>query len=219
MMSEGLKRIEIPIILTAIFTLIQVIPYYFDNQLILDVADRLNAWVLLIVAMATAVGLFSIFQVHGKRVQRQSEGWYYSVILLVVMVVMALTGLPIESIGLGTDNAIYDFLFTNVQTPLGSTMYSILAFFIASAAYRAFRARNVEASIVLVAGILVVISNAPFFTSMWGGFITIREWIFDVPNASTMRGVLMGAALGAVALATRTLLGIERGYLRGGGED
>lgn len=98
-------------------------------------------------------------------------------------------------------------------------MYSILAFFITSAAYRAFRARNFEAALILVAGTIVVMSNAPLFTSTFPAFIDAKNWIFDVPNASTMRGVLMGAALGAIALAVRTLMGIERGYLRGGGED
>lgn len=218
-MSDTLRRIEIPIIITAICTLIQVIPYYLDIKVLDNTANTLQAWVLLIVAMATFIGVISIGMVHGKRVQRQSEGWYFSGILLLVMVVMALTGLPLEGMGLGTKNPIYDFLFTNVQTPLGGTMYSILAFFIASAAYRAFRARNVEASIVLIAGLFMVMSNAPIFTSAFFGFKGIGNWIFDVPNASTMRAVTMGAALGAIALAVRTLMGIERGYLRGGGED
>jgi hypothetical protein len=218
-MSDTLRRIEIPIIITALCTLIQVIPYYLEIKVLDNTANTLQSWVLLIVSMATLIGVISIGMVHGKRVQRQSEGWYFSGILLLVMVVMALTGLPLESIGLGTQNPVYDFLFTNVQTPLSGTMYSILAFFIASAAYRAFRARNVEASIVLIAGIFMVMSNAPIFTSFFGGFKTIGDWIFDVPNASTMRAVTIGAALGAIALAVRTLMGIERGYLRGGGED
>ena len=98
-------------------------------------------------------------------------------------------------------------------------MYSILAFFITAAAYRAFRARNIEAALILISGTIVVMSNAPLFTSAFPFFIDMKNWIFDVPNASTMRAVTMGAALGAIALAVRMLMGIERGYLRGGGED
>ena len=98
-------------------------------------------------------------------------------------------------------------------------MYSILAFFITSASYRAFRARNWEAAFVLVSGIIVVMSNAPLFTSSAPFLVTWKDWIFDVPNTATGRGVMIGAALGAIALAVRTLMGIERGYLRGGGEE
>jgi hypothetical protein len=64
----------------------------------------------------------------------------------------------------------------------------------------------------------MVMSNAPFFTATWPGFKTIGDWIFAVPNMATNRAVTIGAALGAIALAVRTLMGIERGYLRGGGD-
>jgi len=218
-MSDVLKRIEIPIIITAVAALIQVIPYYFNIPFIDSVSATTRDGVLLIVNMAVFVGVLSISQVHGRRISRRSERWGYSVVLIAFMVIMAITGLPLESIGLGLDNSIYDFLFTNVQTPLGATMYSILAFFITSAAYRAFRARNIEAALILISGTIVVMSNAPLFTSAFPAFITWKNWIFDVPNASTMRAVTMGGALGAIALAVRTLMGIERGYLRGGGED
>jgi len=218
-MSDMLKRIEIPIIITAVAALLQVIPYYFNIPAIDSASATTRDGVLIIVNMAVFVGVISLGQVHGRRISRRAEKWEYSVVLLAFMIIMALTGLPFESIGLGLDNTIYQFLFTNAQTPLGGTMYSILAFFITSAAYRAFRARNIEAALILVAGTIVVMSNAPVFTSAFPFFIDAKNWIFDVPNASTMRGVLMGAALGAIALAVRTLMGIERGYLRGGGED
>jgi len=218
-MSDMLKRIEIPIIITAVAALLQVIPYYFNIPIIDSASATTRDSVLLIVNMAVFVGVISISQVHGRRISRRAERWEYSVVLIAFMLIMIFTGLPFESVGLGLDNSIYDFFFTNALTPLGSTMYSILAFFITSAAYRAFRARNLEAAVILFAGTIVVMSNAPLFTSNFPIFIDMKNWIFDVPNASTMRAVLMGAALGAIALAVRMLMGIERGYLRGGGED
>ena len=218
-MGEALKRIEIPIALTILATLLQVIPYYFDIPALDSAAGTVSNSVLLIVACATFIGVISVMQVHGKRGQRRVEGWYYSVIVMVLVVVMALTGLPIPEAGLGTVNPIYNFLFTNAMTPLSGTMYSILAFFITSAAFRAFRARNIEASIVLVAGTLMVCSNAPLLVNALPLFKEAGLWIRNIPNMATMRGVIIGAALGSIALAVRTLMGIERGYLRGGGEE
>ena len=218
-MSDVLKRIQIPIIITAVAALLQVIPYYFNIPVIDSAASTAADGVILIVNMAVFVGVISISQVHGRRISRRAERWGYSVVLMISMIIMALTGLPFESIGLGLKNPIYDFFFMNAMTPLSGTLYSILAFFITSAAYRAFRARNIESALILVAGTIVVMSNAPLFTSAFPFFIDMKNWIFDVPNASTMRAVTMGAALGAIALAVRTLMGIERGYLRGGGED
>ncbi len=218
-MSNVLKRIEIPIALTIIATLLQVIPYYFDIAPVQSAANQMQTVVLIIVAMATFVGVISILQVHGKRIQRQSEGWYYSAIVVLGTVIMALTGLPLPEFGLGTTNSIFDYIFTNAMTPLGGTMYSIIAFFITSAAFRAFRAKNVESSIVLIAGTIMVMGNAPLFTNAVPALADLSLWIREIPNMATMRSVTIGAALGAIALAVRTLMGIERGYLRGGGEE
>jgi hypothetical protein len=218
-MSNALKRIEIPIALTVIATLLQVIPYYFDLAPVKTAADQMQTVVLIIVAMATFVGVISILQVHGKKIQRRSEGWPYSVIVVLGTAIMALTGLPLAEFGLGTTNSIFNYIFTNAMTPLGGTMYSIIAFFITSAAFRAFRAKNIESSIVLVAGTIMVMGNAPLFTNSVPALADLSLWIRNVPNMATMRGVMIGAALGAIALAVRTLMGIERGYLRGGGEE
>jgi len=98
-------------------------------------------------------------------------------------------------------------------------MYSILAFFITSAAFRAFRARNIEASLVLVAGTIMVLSNSPVIANYIPIVKDIGLWIREIPNMATFRAVMIGAALGSIALAVRTLMGIERGYLRGGGEE
>jgi len=218
-MSDALKRIEIPIALTIIATLLQVIPYYLDIAPVKSVADQMQTAVLIIVACATFVGVISILQVHGKRIQRRREGWEYSILVVLGTAIMALTGLPLAEFGLGTTNSIFNYIFTNAMTPLGGTMYSIIAFFITSAAFRAFRAKNIESSIVLVAGTIMVMGNAPLFTNAVPALASMSLWIREVPNMATMRGVMIGAALGAIALAMRTLMGIERGYLRGGSEE
>ncbi len=217
-MSNVLRRIEIPIVLTIVATLLQVIPYYVDIPVVNDAANNVNLWVLLVVAWATFIGPLSLLQVHGKVVQKRSKGWYFSVVIIVATIVMTIAGLPIMEVGLGTANSVYQWLFTYAQTPLSGTMYGIIAFFITSAAYRSFRAKNIEATIVLVAGLAMVLYNAPVFTASWPGFRIIGQWIYDIPNMATNRAVTIGAALGAIALAVRTLMGIERGYLRGGSD-
>jgi hypothetical protein len=47
--------------------------------------------------------------------------------------------------------------------------------------------------------------------SQWLGKLT--EWIMDVPNSAAQSGIIIGAALGAAAMAIRVILGIERSYL------
>ncbi|MFP3951815.1 MAG: hypothetical protein ACLFVP_06745 [Candidatus Bathyarchaeia archaeon] len=212
-----LRRIEIPLIITAICTLLQVVPYYINIPGLLEVSDIFRDWMVLVATHALFVGAITVFISHGRIIRQRREHWPYSIVALIMLVIMAVSGIPLPSIGLGRDNPVFDFIFKNIQTPLSGTMYSIIAFFITSAAYRVFRARNYEAAVVLISGILMVCYNAPIMTAIYPGFKPIGDWIFGVPNMVTMRAVFMGAALGAVALAMRTLLGKERGFLRGGG--
>jgi hypothetical protein len=217
-MTEMLRRIEIPIAITIICTLLQIIPFYIEVKPLESFSDTFRSWMILVATCALFLGAASLTLLHSKKIQRRSLGWQYSILTLVSMVLIMLAGLPIPEMGLGVDNPVFDFLFKNILTPLGATMYSIIAFFITSAAYRSFRARSNEATVVLVAGILMICYNAPLMTSIWPGFTPIGDWIFSIPNMATMRAVIIGAALGAIALAMRVLLGIERGYLRGGEE-
>ncbi|MDH5199444.1 MAG: hypothetical protein OEW93_01035 [Candidatus Bathyarchaeota archaeon] len=218
-MSDVFRRIEIPIAITIVCTLLQIIPFYVNIQPLASTADTFRSWMILVATCATFVGAISLTLYNVKAIQRRSEDWYYSILVIVFMLAILLFGLPIPEAGLGDQNPQFSFLFVNILTPLGSTMYSIIAFFITSAAYRTFRARNIEAAIVLVSGILMICKNAPVMTTFWGPFVDIGDWIFDVPNMATMRAVIIGTALGAIALAVRTLMGMERGYLRGGGEE
>jgi hypothetical protein len=94
-------------------------------------------------------------------------------------------------------------------------MFSLLAFFIASAAFRAFRARNVQATLLLVTAVVVMIGRVPLGDYLWSGMPDLIEWIMTVPNMSAMRGIRIGVGLGAVATAMKIILGIERTYMGG----
>ncbi|MAF09019.1 hypothetical protein CMK11_01085 [Candidatus Poribacteria bacterium] len=118
---------------------------------------------------------------------------------------------------------LFSWLFKYVQTPLDATMFSLLAFFIASAAFRAFRARNLEATLMLVAACAVILGLTPPFVHAWNtlapampGFPTaLKDWILDVPNMASRRAIVLGIGLGAIAQSFRIILGLERTYLGG----
>jgi len=93
------------------------------------------------------------------------------------------------------------------------TIFSLLAFFIASAAYRAFRLRTLEASVLLIVGTLMLLGRAPIGGAMWSGFPDIATWLMDVPNVAGQRAIMLGVAIGAISLCLRQLLGVERGYM------
>jgi len=60
-----------------------------------------------------------------------------------------------------TKGSLFYWMFINIITPLAATMFALLAFFVASASYRAFRIRNFEATLLLVAGIILMLGRVP----------------------------------------------------------
>ena len=60
-----------------------------------------------------------------------------------------------------TKGSLFYWMFINTITPLGATMFALLAFFVASASYRAFRIRNFEATLLLIAGIILMLGRVP----------------------------------------------------------
>ncbi|MDP2857851.1 MAG: hypothetical protein Q8P50_07735 [Bacillota bacterium] len=174
-------------------------------------AQMLQNWGTVVSGFAMGLAAMNLITVNLRRMDpKRNAEWYNPLLLLLGMVAMAGSGLF-----LGTRSAPWQFLFKNIFQPLGSAMFALMIFFIASAAQRAFRARNLEAIVLLVSGIIVMLGRAPIgeLIGMW--LPAWADWLVKVPSLAGNRAVMMGAALGMVATAFRALVGIDRAYLGG----
>jgi hypothetical protein len=113
----------------------------------------------------------------------------------------------------GVDGRLRTWAFNYIFTPCNATMFALLAFFIASAAFRAFRARNTEASLLLGAAILVLLGRAPIGHLIHHSLPDITNWMIDFPNNAGRRAIIMGTALGGIVTGLRVILGLERSHL------
>lgn len=163
---------------------------------------------------AVLLGALNLFRIHGNNIRRRRANWVFSVYLLALMVFQAVLGLSTSH-----TNANYRWLYDGAYLPLDATMFSLLAFYIASAAYRAFRVRNVDAAIMLIVAFVIMLGNVPVGEVIWGprswlgGFAGVKNWILRVPNAAGNRALTLGIFLGTMATQSRMLLGIERRHL------
>jgi hypothetical protein len=87
-----------------------------------------------------------------------------------------------------------------------------MAFFIASAAYRAFRIRSFETGLLVVFAMIVLLGQVPAGFQLWEDFPLVKEWVLRVPVLAGARGILLGVALGIIATGLRVLLGADRPY-------
>ena len=185
-----------------------------------SLAETVRTWAIIVYNISLGLGAIQLLRQHTLNLQRKRDNYGYSAVILAFFAIMFLTGMAgYLATGQQTDNGIYNWLFINVYTPLGATLYPITGFYIFSAAYRAFRARNIDAALMLIAGCFVILSNAPVGEAIWPGFATIGEWFKFTGQIPGMRTFAMVGALGMISYGFRALLGKERGFYAGGGEE
>jgi len=174
------------------------------------VAREIDKWFILSGAIAACVGLVNLTRVHLRNISRRGTRWDNSVLMLVSCYGMLTLGLATSPVDVR-----YVWVFQVTVVPLSATFLALLGFYITSAAYRAFRVRTVDASILLVVALVVLLGRAPIGAVIWGQFEPMTRWLMDIPNTAAMRGVIICTVFGAVMTALRIAVGIERSYLGG----
>lgn len=223
-------RREIPIAITftvgIVFALAYFIPRWPFNQL----ESQFGDWFGIIAAFAIWLGALNLMKISALRIFRKKSDYQYAIIIIVSFLVMVFFGFYEGYKGLFADPQYsyrdagtgFDWMYQWVYSALSATMFALLAFFVASASYRAFRARNLEATLLLVAAFLVMLGRVPVGDLLTGWLLPTgymmsdwADWIMSVPNTAGQRAIMIGIALGLVSTSLRIILGLERTYLGG----
>ena len=206
---SGIKGTGIPSTITLVVGLVIFAEYYASIPSIKELAGFLTNTAVAIASLAIILGAINVLSIHGghvvKRTKREDQ-WFFSLCLLVPMFVTAVAGLipPIAT------HPVYSWFFGYLYQKPVLAVSSILAFYIGSAAFRAFRARSVEATILLLAGCITILAGAPIGSAVLPQITPVGEWFMSVPNMAAQRGIILTSAVGAVALAVRVFIGRER---------
>ena len=133
-------RREVPNVVTFVSGILFLLDYFIKIPYVSEnVVGQFLDWAIIVAAFALILGAANIFRIHIYKIVKGKKEWWNSLILLVAMLVMAVVPIIWTQ-----QNAVYTFLFKNIFENLNGTMFALLAFYIASAAYRAFRVRTKE---------------------------------------------------------------------------
>jgi hypothetical protein len=204
-----------PIILAFIVGMLMMVQFFTPNPLFLNLYNLVLDWKQVVLGCTFILGTWSLIRYHVTRISRKQENYRYSYVTLMGL------GFMVLAAGIWkTTSGPYPWLFNNVQVPMQSTMFSLLAFYVASASYRAFRARTVHATLLLIAGAMVMLGRVPIGAYVSGtvfgvhiSLVEISDWLLNVPNLAAKRGIMIGVGLGMTATAIKIILGIEQTYL------
>lgn len=192
------------------------------------------------------LGIFSLVRIHSTRLMKKQANWFYSMVLLVCLFGIMIIGLVSWANGLDPKAAVAladranwsfwewskDVLFDGLLQEMDAAFFSIIAFYILSAAYRAFRIRSIEATILLAAALIVMLALMGAVEYQWGAVVDnatdknpdsflnnfklleIRNWLGDNVQNASIRAVKFGIGIGALAMGLRLWLSLERGGVR-----
>jgi hypothetical protein len=174
-------------------------------------------WAVILAAFALVLGYINLIGVHLRRIQ-EGEGILYSLLLVLssvliltlwlVDVVLNARGQPLGEALQRPDflNRIFDLLILPMQSALGV----LLAILLAIIGFRALRTRrSVGMILFIVSAIIVAITQSavPPIRDVLG---PIRTAIIDPITTGSLRGLLLGVALGAVIVGLRLLVGADK---------
>ncbi len=176
----------------------------------------------LLAGMTLTLGILSLLRVHGRNVVRLRSGWYNSLALLTAMVAMVIFGFMDKYSDNATAKKVFNVLFEGMLINMDATMFSLIAFYIVSASYRAFRIRSIEATILMTAAFLVMLAQVPVGLALtswiprdgvWDSLRleVVKEWLLTVLNAAALRAIAFGLGIGGLAISLRIWLSLERG--------
>ncbi len=233
-------KVTLPISLAFVMAVVAIASTFIPHHYSRDFINETTVWFRVIGGVTMFIGAYSLLRVHYNRIKRQGKGWGYSLVLYTFFAMVVFFGLlnygeVKDAKGkkvIGADGQVVTgvlgplkprttleeggkWLYTSVQMPASSTQYALLGFFICSAAYRTFRAKTVEAAVLLVAALIVMLGQVPIAAVIWDKIPVASGWLLDVPNMAVKRAIMFGICVGSVGTSLRVMFGIERSYMGG----
>ncbi len=217
-------RRRVPLLITALVGVTFVVQFFVPHRPFSGMQGLFTDWVQVIAAFAIWLGALNLMKVSADSVYRKSRGWPYAAIVILCFLITSVVGFFLSGgPRFGDSGTPFDWIYQNVYNPLSATMFAMLAFYVASASFRSFRARNPEATLLLLAAFLVMLGRVPVgdvltrFLPEGYRLSNLADWIMNVPNKAGQRAIMIGIALGIVSTSLRLMLGIERSHLGGEG--
>ena len=210
-----MKR-TLPLIISMASGIFVLVGFFVPLPLVRGGYDNIQQWVIIVVAFTYVLGMANLLRINSVQILRQSKDWVYKLALVLSLLATMAVGFS-EGAHYLDDGTKFSWIYKWCYSAMSATMFALLAFFIASAAFRAFRVRTVEALLLAVAAFILMLGRVPIGAWIHPYLPVAADWLMEIPQNAAKRGILMGAALGVMATGFRVILGIERTYGSDGG--
>jgi len=206
---------QVPLVITLVAGIFCLIGFFVPHPAVRSWYDDIQQWVIVIVGATYVLGVANLLRVNLRQVSQRARDWPFKIVLLIGILATSIVGFS-EGTHYLDPTSKFSWIYNTFYSAMSATMFSLLAFFIASAAFRAFRIRTTEALLLAIAAFILMIGRVPIGNAIHPAIPAAADWLMEVPQNAAKRGILIGAALGVMATGIRLILGMERAY--GGGD-
>jgi hypothetical protein len=231
---------SVAVLVTAVAGIVMVLsafvrPLEFLGTAVVD-------WFNVLAAIAFVLGGANLLKMNLLKVSAREAGWGYSAVTVLAFLVTITVGAlkvgvhpdpKFPAVALSGDKEAVGGAFWRIyeyaMSPITSTLFALLAFYVASAAFRAFRAKNTAAILLLGTAFVVLLGRVyvgVLLTSWipadnawvsWMRLENLSGIIMSVFTNAGTRAIIIGIAIGVAATSLKILLGLDRSYLGGEG--
>jgi hypothetical protein len=206
-MAEILKNRQLQIGVMILSFLLVFIPYFIVSPELEAASTKLITITAIVNAVTLVLAMYSQIRRGANIIERRSRGWYFKAWMILSMVLMVIFAF------FGRETGPYHWVMYAVINPLSSVNYGILAFYMASTAARAFRARNTQAMLLLATGFIVLLYQAPLTGAYAPWLEPIALYFGNTFGMAAGRMFLISVTVGAIVFGVRVLLGKEPSVL------
>ena len=205
-----------------------------------ELGTQVVDWFNVLAAIAFVLGGANLLKMNLMRISAREAGWGYSAVTVTAFVVTVAVGAL--KVGVPPDpshpavafsgdkeapGSAFWWIYAYAMSPITSTLFALLAFYVASAAFRAFRAKNAAAILLLGTAFIVLLGrvHVGVLVTDWipadNGWVSwlrlenLSAVIMSVFTTAGTRAIIIGIDIGVAATSLKVLLGLDRSYLGG----
>ena len=186
-----------------------LVGYIVPIPILVSVRTLLLGWAVILVAVATVVGVINLARVHWIKATRSEGRDYYSIIFLLAFLLTIAAGVV-----LGPTNPTFQQAVLSIQVPAESSLMALLAIVLAYASLRLLQNRKGTLAVLFVFSAVIFLFLSSGLLAGVDAISPFKEIIAllnRLPIAGA-RGILLGIALGSLVAGLRILMGADRPY-------
>lgn len=169
------------------------------------ITTTLYLWTLLLAGFALLLGVVNVLWVHLRRLQDGQPEWPQSLALVASCLAVFVAGILYPS---GVTHPTVEWVFDHLIAPGQATLYALIFFFMAVAAYRYLRFAHPGGGWMLAGALLMLVAQMPASSNLLPPeFASVVAWLLQAPVMAILRGALLGSSLALAIVGIRFLLG------------